>query len=164
MNKSQLLHNGSIIKMLISIAIAQGVGIASSLLTQNTREQYQNLIQPSFAPPGWVFPVVWTILFILMGIAAYRIYSLAFKDPQVKSALLFYVAQLFVNFFWTIIFFRFEQRGFALVWLILLWVLIIITTVKFYRLDKVAGYLMIPYILWASFAGLLNYSVWQLNK
>ncbi|AKL96089.1 tryptophan-rich sensory protein [Clostridium aceticum] len=164
MRKLHSLNKGSIVGFIIAIAIPLAVGSLSSFFTRDTMQQYQNLIQPSFAPPGWVFPVVWTILYVLMGIASYRIYSLGFKDPQVKSALLFYAAQLFVNFFWTIIFFRFEQRGFALVWLILLWVLIVITTAKFYRLDKIAGYLMVPYILWVSFAGLLNYSVWQLNR
>jgi translocator protein len=156
--------NSNIAQLIISIGIAQGVGIGSSFFAMNTREQYFNLVQPSFAPPGWVFGVAWTILYTLMGIASYRIYSLGFADFLVKTALFFYAAQLAVNFFWTIIFFRLELRGFAFIWLIFLWILIAITVVKFYNLDKIAGYLMIPYIIWVGFAGLLNYSIWKLNN
>lgn len=164
MKKDMGSNKFNLIKLIIAIAIPLSVGSFSSFLTSDTMQQYQKLEQPSFAPPGWIFPVVWTILFILMGIASYRVYNKGLQNPDVKSALVFYVAQLSVNFFWTIFFFGFGWRGFAFLWLILLWILIIITTVKFYKIDKVAGYLLIPYLLWVSFAGLLNYSIWQLNR
>ncbi len=152
-----------VIGMLISIAIAEGVGILSSFFTKDTMEKYQQLQQPSFSPPGWVFPVVWSILFLLMGIASYRVYSAGIKRRDVQSALIFYGIQLIFNFFWSILFFRLGMRGFAFLWLLILLILIIITTVKFYKVDKFAGYLMIPYILWVCFAGVLNYTIWQLN-
>ncbi|QHI73623.1 TspO/MBR family protein [Aminipila terrae] len=126
--------------------------------------KFQQLNKPDFAPPGSIFPIVWTILFILMGIASYRIYLKGTENQNVKSALIFYAVQLIVNFFWSILFFGFGMRGLAFIWLIILWILIVITTVKFYKIDKTAGYLMIPYILWVSFAGVLNYSVWMLNR
>lgn len=154
----------NIITFIIAIAIPLSVGFLSSYLTKDTMEQYQQLVQPEFAPPGWIFPIVWTILFVLMGVSSYIVYNEGIENSNVRNALLFYGIQLIVNFFWTIIFFGFELRGFAFIWLILLLVLIIITTVKFYRINKIAAYLMIPYIIWVSFAGVLNYVIWQLNK
>ncbi len=150
--------------LIISILLAEGVGLLSSFFTRNTMQEYQQLIRPSFSPPGWVFPVVWSILFLLMGIASYRVYEKGIERDDVKSALLFYGIQLVFNFFWPILFFGLGLQGFAFLWLIILWVLILITTVKFYNIDKIAGYLMIPYILWVSFAGALNYAIWQLNR
>ncbi|WP_202707238.1 TspO/MBR family protein [Sporosalibacterium faouarense] len=159
-----LEKRNSIIKLIISIAIPLGVGFLSSLLSINTVDTYRNLIQPSFAPPSWLFAPVWTILYILMGIAAYRIW-ISYADTSKKdSAFTFYFIQLSLNFLWSIIFFRFNMRFLALIEILLLLFSIIITTIKFYKIDKKAGYLMIPYILWASFATVLNYSIWMLNK
>ena len=148
----------------ISISIAEGVGILSALLTQNTMGKYKELQQPLFSPPGWVFPIVWSILFLMMGIASYLIYYHGFQNLKVKNSLVFYVIQLAFNFFWTIIFFRFGLRGFAFLWILILLSLIVLTTVKFYKIDKIAAYLLTPYILWVSFAIILNFSIWQLNK
>ncbi len=138
------------------------MGGLSAYLSQGTMGIYQNLNQPSFAPPGWIFGVAWTILYTLMGIAAYRVYDVG--GNLSKNALVFYGLQLAFNFMWTIIFFRLGERGIAFSWLVILLALIIITTVKFYKVDNVAGHLMIPYILWVSFAGVLNYAIWQLNR
>lgn len=164
MSKSNLRWKNMIVYALISIAIAEGVGILSSLLTKDTMQKYKELVQPSFSPPGWLFPIVWSILFLVMGIASYRIYISGYQKAKVKNALVFYVTQLVFNFFWTIIFFRFDLKGFAFVWIIILLSLIIITTLKFYKIDKIAAYLMIPYILWVGFASFLNLAIWQLNK
>ncbi|MGE5329444.1 MAG: TspO/MBR family protein [Deltaproteobacteria bacterium] len=149
---------------IISILIAEAVGVLSALFTQDTMQQYKQLIQPPFSPPGWVFPIVWSILFLLMGLASYRVYNEGIERKDVKNALVFYAIQLILNLCWTIIFFRFQMRGFAFVWLLILLTFIIITTIKFYKIDKVSAYLMIPYILWVAFAGVLNFSIWQLNK
>lgn len=154
----------SLFKFIVAISVPLAVGTLSSFFTRNTMKIYQQLKQPAVAPPGWIFPIVWTILFILMGIASYRIYLKGTQSPEVKNALTFYAAQLAVNFFWTIIFFGIGKRGLAFIWLIILWILIVITKVKFYKIDKVSGYLMIPYILWVSFAGFLNYFIWSLNR
>jgi len=163
MKKYPAYRKNNILHLILSIAIALGVGFLSSLLSGDTREVYQRLILPSFAPPGWIFPVVWTIMYVLMGIAAYRVYSRGPRRPQVRSALSYYAVQLFFNFLWSIIFFRFELFGFAFIWLLILWFLIIVTTSKFFRLDKLAGYLMLPYLLWVTFAGILNFAIWRLN-
>lgn len=154
----------SIVGLIISIAIAEGTGALSSLFTGSTMADYKNLVQPELSPPGWVFPVVWTVLYLLMGIASYRVYNSDADSAAKKSALMFYALQLVFNFLWTIIFFRLQARGFAFLWILVLLLLIIITTVKFYSIDKTAGYLMIPYILWVCFASYLNFTIWQLNN
>ena len=164
MGKNNIGWMRQLIGVSIGITIAEGVGIISALLTKGTMEKYKDLTQPSFSPPGWVFPIAWSLLFLLMGIASYRIYRIGMEKANVKNALVFYGAQLVFNFFWTIIFFGFGLRGFAFLWILILLSLIIIATVRFHRIDKTAAYLMIPYILWVSFASVLNYSIWQLNK
>ncbi|TCK98122.1 TspO/MBR related protein [Natranaerovirga hydrolytica] len=153
----------NIIKLILFILAPLLVGALSSYLTQDTMVRYQNLNQPAFAPPGWIFPIVWTLLYIMMGVASFIVYMYGFHNKDVKKSLIFYDLQLIFNFFWSIIFFRWELRGFALLWLIILLALIIITTINFYKVNKYASYLMIPYILWVCFAGILNYAVWQLN-
>ena len=110
--------------LIVSILISVGVGALAAFFTRNSMEVYENLVQPPLSPPSWVFPVVWTILYILMGISAYLIYR---SDSFYRnSALKIYAAQLIVNFFWTIIFFNLEMYLFAFVWLLLLLVLIIL--------------------------------------
>ena len=151
-------------KLLISIVIAEGVGFLSGLLIMGYTDLYQNLQKPFFAPPGWLFGVVWPILYLLMGIAAYRIWRLGIEKTEVKEALKFYGIQLVLNFLWSPIYFRFGQRGLALVVLFILLILILLTFSKFYQLDRVAGYLLIPYLIWVGFALLLNYETWQLNR
>jgi len=158
------IFKGSVLPLAISILISEGIGALSAFFSMGTMEKYKELIQPSFSPPGWIFPVVWGILYFLMGVASYLVYNSNADKKEVKSALSFYALQLIFNFFWTILFFRFELRGFAFLWIIALLILIIITTVKFYRINKTAGYLMIPYVLWVSFASVLNFAIWQLNK
>lgn len=150
-----------IIPLLISIAIALGAGVVGNLLG-NAAAGYENLIKPAFAPPGIVFPIVWTILYIFMGIAAYLVYES--DSPYKMEALRIYGLQLFVNALWPLFFFRFEMFFFAFWWLILLLFLVIITAKLFYQVNPMSGYLMIPYILWLLFAAVLNYSVYLLNK
>lgn len=148
----------------ISIAIAEGVGALAAFLTRNAMEDYQCLKLPSFIPPGWVFPVEWVILFLLMGIAAYLVYEKGFWRPDVQGALFDYGAQLFFNFMWPAIFFAFNLREVAFFWILGLLGLIIATTVRFWRINKRAALLMIPYILWVGFASVLNFYIWQMNK
>ena len=148
--------------LIISILIPVGVGILAALLTRNSMDVYEKLVQPPLAPPSWVFPIVWTMLFILMGISAYLVYiSDSFYR---KSALKIYAAQLVVNFFWTIIFFSLEMYLFAFVWLLLLLVLIFFMIISFSSINKTAAYLQIPYLLWVFFAGYLNFGIHLLNK
>ncbi len=149
--------------IVICLAIPVLIGMASGFLTADSIELYKKLQQPGFAPPGWVFGPVWLVLYLLMGYASYRIW-IKRNSCDVKGALTYYGVQLIFNFSWSLIFFRFQLRGLALIELLILLTLIIITTVKFYKIDKTAGVLLYPYIAWVSFAGLLNYSVWVLNR
>lgn len=148
-----------------SILIALGVGGLSALLTKGNMEVYKQIIKPPLAPPSIVFPIVWGILFVLMGISAAMVYEeLPRNREKVKSALWFYGLQLIVNFFWSVIFFNMQAYLFAFVWLLLLWTLIIIMIIGFKRVRPAAGYLQIPYLLWATFAGYLTLMIYLLNR
>ena len=146
--------------LITCLAIPLAVGSLSALLTRNSMETFNSITKPDLAPPGWLFPVVWTILYILMGIASYLM--LTSRKPNDK-ALTTYGIQLVFNFFWSIIFFNLQLYLFAFIWLVLLWLLILKTTLLFYQISKPAGYLMIPYLLWVTFAGYLNFAIYLLN-
>ena len=146
----------------INLLLPLAVGGLSAFLTADSMEVYQALRQPPLSPPGWLFPIVWAILYVLMGIAAYLVWV---RDSTGRNgALLFYGLQLAFNFVWTLIFFNLQNYGLALLWILILWVLILITTVRFFRETKAAGWLMVPYLLWVSFAVYLNAGVWLLNR
>lgn len=146
----------------INLLLPLAVGGLSAFLTSDSMEVYQFLHQPPLSPPGWLFPIVWTILYLLMGIAAYLVWV---RDSTGRNgALLFYELQLAFNFVWTLIFFNLQNYGLALLWILILWVLILITTIRFFRETKAAGWLMLPYLLWVSFAVYLNAGVWLLNR
>jgi tryptophan-rich sensory protein len=149
-------------KLIACIAIPLLIGGASALFTRENMQSFGELEQPPLSPPGWLFPVVWSILYVLMGIASYLVVT-AEKTYLTNIALFVYGIQLVFNFFWSIIFFNLEMYLTAFIWLIILWVLILITTLLFYRIRKPAGYLMIPYLLWVTFAGYLNYAIYLLN-
>lgn len=147
--------------LVICIAIPLAVGIVSALLTRGGMMTFAELNKPALSPPAWLFPVVWTILYVLMGIASYLVVTS--KKPN-GAALITYGLQLVFNFFWSIIFFNMQAYLFAFVWLVILWILILKTTVKFFKIDETAGILMIPYLLWVTFAGYLNLSIYLLNR
>jgi tryptophan-rich sensory protein len=149
-------------KLIICVLIPLAVGGLSAWLTRNSMESFDNLTKPPLSPPGWLFPVVWSILFVLMGIASYLV-LVSDKPARSKTALTVYGIQLAFNFFWSIIFFNFEMYLFAFIWLMILWLLIILTTVLFWRIDKRAGYLMLPYLVWVTFAAYLNFGIYLLN-
>lgn len=149
--------------LVISIIISEGVGFLSAMYSMNMGDFYKELIKPSFAPPAWIFAPVWIVLYLLMGIAAYRIWMHGTYAKGVKSALFYYGLQLVFNFFWSIIFFRFRLVAIAFFEIIILIILILITTIKFFKLDIISGLLMLPYLLWVVFAAVLNYFLWILN-
>jgi tryptophan-rich sensory protein len=146
------------------IAIAEAIGALSGLLSREGMRIYsQTVIQPTLAPPMWVFPVVWSILFALMGISAAIIWQSPESELRSKGLNLF-VAQLTVNFFWSLIFFNLQAFGFAFLWLVLLWALVAWMIWTFYQVEPLAAWLQIPYLLWLTFAGYLSFSVWMLNR
>ena len=150
-------------QLLICIAIPLVVGGISAWLSRGSMKTYAVLNKPPLSPPGWLFPVVWTILFVLMGLATYLVLTSEQSQQTINRALRLYGIQLGVNFFWSILFFNMSLYLFSFIWLILLWILILATTVQFYRVSPAAGYLMIPYLLWVAFAGYLNLGIYLLN-
>ena len=149
---------------IISVVIALAVGGLSALLTAGNMDLYSQINQPPLAPPSILFPIVWTVLYILMGISAAMIYSEKQNKPkEVTSALTVYAINLFLNFFWSIIFFNMRAFLFSFIWLILLWITILIMIIKFYRIKPIAGILQIPYLIWVTFAGYLNFAIYLLN-
>ncbi len=145
-----------------SIALALGVGALASFLTQNSMAAYESVPKSALTPPSVAFPIVWSVLFLLMGISAAMVWKT--DSPMKKQALTVYGIQLAVNFFWSILFFNLQAYLFAFLWLILLWCLILAMIVLFYRINKAAGLLQIPYLLWVSFAGYLNCVIWIMNR
>lgn len=149
--------------LLISIIIPLLLGFIAAQLSRGTSEIYTSLTLPSFAPPALVFPVAWSILYILMGISFYRIWMIGQEGYNIRLQKFFYATQLFLNFIWTPIFFYFEMRGLALLDIILLFVVVLMTIALFNNRDKLSAKLLLPYLLWIIFAMVLNYSVWSLN-
>ena len=146
------------------IALAEAIGAFSGWLTRKSVKIYNAAVkQPPLSPPSIVFPIVWGILFILMGMGAARIYLSPASKARSRSLLLFLV-QLAFNFFWSIIFFNLQAFGFAFLWLIALWILILLMILSFREVDQPAAWLQIPYLLWVSFAAYLNFGVWLLNR
>ena len=145
------------------IALSEVVGIISGLLIRNGVEIYGLTVnKPPLSPPDWVFPVVWTILYALMGISAARVW-LAEDSREKSRSISLFIAQLAVNFFWPLFFFNLQAYGFALLWLILLWVLVFLLIFNTRRVDMLASWLLIPYLIWLTFAIYLNFGVYLLN-
>ena len=150
--------------LLIYIAIPLLVGGTAALLTRNSMETFQTLNKPPLAPPGFLFPIVWTILYVLMGIASYLIASSQKNQEDIQNALTIYALQLAINFLWPIFFFRLEWYLFSFFWILLLWIFILNTIRLFYPINKTAAYLMIPYLIWVTFASYLNLFIFILNR
>ena len=145
------------------ILFTEAVGALSGFLTRKGSQIYtQTVVKPPLSPPAIVFPIVWGILFALMGIGAARIYLAPPSADRSKSLLLF-LLQLAFNFFWSILFFGFHRYGLALLWLVLLWVLILWMIRSFRKVDPAAAWLQVPYLLWVTFSAYLNFGVWRLN-
>lgn len=149
-------------KLFIHLAIPLGVGGLAALLSGGM-DSYGNLNQPPLSPPGWVFPIVWTILYLLMGYASYRVYTSQAESPAIRQALRFYGIQLLLNFLWPIVFFGFGWYWAAFLLLLALWGLVYITMYLFGQVDDTAESLLIPYLLWVTFAGYLNLGTALLN-
>lgn len=153
------------VKILIFVVTCLAVGYLSSIVTRSSvATWYPTLVKPSFNPPNWAFPVAWTTLFIFMGIAAGLVWDkIEIKKGEVQNALLFFFIQLALNALWSFLFFGLKNPMLALIEIILLWLMIYETYMKFNKIDKTAGYLFVPYLLWVSFAIILNGNIWWLN-
>ena len=147
--------------LLINICIPLVVGGLGGFISSGSMDAFKMMNKPPLSPPGWLFPVVWTILYIMMGVAAYLV-----RDTYAKrdNAMRLYVVQLIFNFFWTLIFFNLGAYLFALIWLLVLWGLILATFISFKNIRPAAGYLLIPYLCWVTFAAYLNLGVFIMNK
>ncbi len=156
-----------IVKIVLCMLFPLVVGIISSLLTGDAMSQFGEFNQPPLSPPGWLFPVAWTILYLLMGLASYFILEAQSEVKEKKSArrqaLFFYLSQLVFNFVWSILFFKLQAHGIAFIWLIVMWVLIVLTMQRAFKVSKIACILLVPYILWCTFAGYLNLMIAILN-
>lgn len=151
-------------KLIISIIGCQLVGILGSVFTVSAIPTwYVTVNKPFFAPPSWIFGPVWTLLYFMMGVSLYLIWKQGWQKNKVKIAIKYFLAQLALNFLWSPVFFGLRSPSLGLVVIVALWVLIVMTMKKFYPLSKLAFYLLVPYLLWVSFATLLNGGIVVLN-
>lgn len=146
--------------LIIAILIPVAVGTVSALFSGNM-SLYSKINKPPLSPPGFIFPIVWIILYVLMGISSYLVYEST--SPEKLKALKTYAIQLFFNFWWSIIFFRFSLYLFAFLWLLVLIFLISAMIYQFYKINHLSSYLQIPYLLWCLFAAYLNFMIYILN-
>ena len=147
-----------------ALALPLAVGGLAAFLTADAMKLFAIVPKPPLSPPGWLFAPVWTILYILMGTASYLIWVANISPVRRERALTLYLMQLAANFVWPLIFFGMELYLPALLWLMLLWILAAMTTVLFYYISEKAGKLMLPYMIWLSFALYLNFGIWLLNR
>ncbi len=150
-------------RFLISIAIPLVVGGLSALITAGSMDIYSDIVIPPLSPPSWLFPVVWTILYTLMGISLYLVWSSDADTNQKRIAFTIFGIQLFLNFIWSPIFFNMQQYLLAFIVLVLLWLFTLGMIIIFYNISKPAGILQIPYLIWLTFAGYLNFAIYLLN-
>lgn len=150
-------------KLIISILIPLLIGSLGSFFTSNSVDTwYKQLIKPSFNPPNWLFGPVWTILFILIGISFYLVWKQNFANRK-NIAIGIYSVQLFLNLLWSLLFFGLKSPFLAFIEIVVLWIVILLNIIVFYRIKKEAGLLLVPYLVWVSFAGILNYFIFSLN-
>ena len=150
-------------KILISTITTLALGIASGFSTiQSITDWYQYLNKPSFNPPNWIFGPVWTILYLMMGIAFAMIWHS--RHPQKNKAMLLFAIQFVFNLAWSFLFFNRHLLGIAFIEILLMGCFIALTIISFYKINKLAAYLLIPYLCWVSFAAVLNGAIWFLNK
>ncbi len=154
----------NLVKLAISVGVSLSAGVIGSIFTAPAiSEWYDMLEKPALNPPSWVFGPTWTVLYVLMGVAAFLIWKKGLDRTDVKTALWAFVIQLILNASWSVIFFGFRSPGPAFAEIVLLWMAIVVTMILFNRVSRPAAYLMTPYILWVTFAAYLNYAIWMLN-
>ena len=151
-------------KLFISILIPVLVGVVAGIFTSSGVDGWYAVAnKPWFNPPNWIFAPVWTTLYILMGIALFLVWQADADKKLQQTAIILFAVQLTLNFFWSFIFFKLQQPGWALAEIILMWLIILLTILWVGKISATAAWLLVPYICWVSFAAVLNYSIWQLN-
>jgi len=152
-------------KLVVSIIACLAAGAIGSIFTrQAIPTWYATLEKPAFNPPNWLFAPVWTLLYLLMGVAAFLVWRKGLENRQVRIALIVFLVQLVLNALWSVVFFGLESPLYGMVVIVALWVVILFTVLKFYRISLAASVLMWPYLLWVTFAAVLNSSIWLLNR
>jgi tryptophan-rich sensory protein len=154
-----------ILKLAISLIVCQFAGFIGSVFTTPAIPTwYVTLNKPSFTPPNWLFSPVWIFLFVLMGLSAFLVWSKGLDDKRVKTVIGIFGVQLILNILWSAVFFGFRSPLAGLIEIAILWIAILLTILNFFKVSKTAGFLQIPYILWVSFATVLNFFIWRLNS
>lgn len=154
-----------IFKLLVCVVVCLCAGLIGSVFTRGAIPTwYATLEKPSFSPPNWLFAPVWTLLYLLMGIAAFLVWRRGLENRQVRIALIVFLIQLVLNALWSVVFFGLESPLYGLIVISALWVAILFTVLKFFRISSVASVLLWPYLLWVTFAAVLNASIWLLNR
>jgi benzodiazapine receptor len=155
----------NILRLLTSIAVCQLAGVIGSVFTSSAIPGwYAALRKPSFTPPGWVFGPVWISLYLLMGVSAFMIWSKGLSDSRVRMALSLFLGQLLLNTLWSVLFFGLRSPLAGFIEILILWIAIALTMISFWRISSPSGILLLPYLLWVSFAAVLNYSILILNR
>ena len=152
-------------KLIPSLLLTIGVGALAGFITagESSSDWYVNLAKPSYQPPSWLFSPVWTLLYILMGISFYYVWKKPLSRER-NIALTIFLAQLLLNFLWSILFFSLHSPSLALIDIVMMWLAILLTIFSFSRLSKAAAWLLVPYIMWVSFAMILNWDIWRMNS
>jgi benzodiazapine receptor len=154
----------NVTKFVVSIVVCQCAGIIGSVFTTPAIPTwYATLQKPAFTPPNWLFAPAWITLYLLMGIAAFLIWRVGLENKRVRMALIIFLVQLVLNSLWSVAFFGMQSPLYGFIVIIILWLAILLTILLFARISAVAAWLLVPYILWVSFASALNISIWQLN-
>ena len=160
-----VMKKGLFIKIIICLVVTFSAPVVSSFVMEpGGSDWYANLNKPFFNPPGWVFGPVWTVLYILMAVSAGLVWQKGLAERKVRAAMGLYLAQLILNAIWTPLFFGLEMPLPAFIDIVLLWAAIVFTILAFLRVSKIAGVLMVPYLVWTTFAAVLNFSLWYLNR
>jgi translocator protein len=155
----------NILRLVVSIVACLAAGAVGSVFTRNAiLTWYAALEKPPFNPPNWLFAPVWTLLYILMGIAAFLVWRKGLENRQVRTALILFLIQLVLNALWSVVFFGLESPLYGFIVIVVLWVAILFTILKFYRISLASSVLLWPYLLWVTFAAVLNSSIWLLNR
>jgi tryptophan-rich sensory protein len=158
------MKKNNFLKLIIALIVPQVFAIIGALFTSSSVNDWYLILQkPAFNPPSWIFGPVWTALYLLMGVAAFLIWRKGLAKKELRFSITIFIFQLGLNLFWSFIFFGLQNPGIAFTEIISLWFAILATILAFYQISKAAAYLLIPYILWVSFAAFLNYNIWQMN-